>query len=65
MNNNVQDQALAGFTAGLISTTILHPLDVIKIRFQGNINIYSTFINYNNGSNNNNKEEKGRIKQRK
>ncbi|CAO3613714.1 unnamed protein product [Cunninghamella blakesleeana] len=28
------DQALAGFTAGLISTTILHPLDVIKIRFQ-------------------------------
>jgi Mitochondrial carrier protein len=30
-----QDQALAGFGAGLVSTVILHPLDVIKIRFQG------------------------------
>ncbi|KAG2182116.1 hypothetical protein INT43_007043 [Umbelopsis isabellina] len=28
------DQALAGFGAGLVSTVILHPLDVIKIRFQ-------------------------------
>ncbi|KAJ8651831.1 hypothetical protein O0I10_012595 [Lichtheimia ornata] len=28
------DQALAGFGAGLVSTGILHPLDVIKIRFQ-------------------------------
>ncbi|KAG2224785.1 hypothetical protein INT45_005309 [Circinella minor] len=28
------DQAVAGFGAGLVSTTFLHPLDVIKIRFQ-------------------------------
>ncbi|ORX62711.1 mitochondrial carrier [Hesseltinella vesiculosa] len=28
------DQALAGFTAGMISTTFTHPLDMIKIRFQ-------------------------------
>ncbi|CAO3643947.1 unnamed protein product [Cunninghamella echinulata] len=28
------DQALAGFGAGLVSTAILHPLDVIKIKFQ-------------------------------
>ncbi|KAG0172945.1 hypothetical protein DFQ28_008501 [Apophysomyces sp. BC1034] len=28
------DQALAGFGAGLVSTVILHPLDLIKIRFQ-------------------------------
>lgn len=32
---SLQDQALAGFGAGLVSTGILHPLDVIKIRFQG------------------------------
>ncbi|KAI8367530.1 mitochondrial FAD carrier protein [Radiomyces spectabilis] len=28
------DQALSGFGAGLVSTIILHPLDLIKIRFQ-------------------------------
>ncbi|GAA5812664.1 hypothetical protein MFLAVUS_006121 [Mucor flavus] len=28
------DQALAGFGAGMISTALLHPLDLIKIRFQ-------------------------------
>ena len=28
------DQSLAGFTAGGLSTLILHPLDLIKIRFQ-------------------------------
>ncbi|KAI8085000.1 flavin-adenine dinucleotide transporter [Halteromyces radiatus] len=36
------DQALAGFGAGLISTTILHPLDVIKIRFQVDAAKHST-----------------------
>lgn len=29
------DQAVAGFTAGLVSTLVCHPLDVIKIRLQG------------------------------
>ncbi|CAO3594263.1 unnamed protein product [Absidia cylindrospora] len=33
-NSTHTDQALAGFGAGLVSTAILHPLDVIKIRFQ-------------------------------
>ncbi|CAO0799189.1 unnamed protein product [Mucor circinelloides] len=28
------DQALAGFGAGMVSTALLHPLDLIKIRFQ-------------------------------
>ena len=28
------DQAIAGFTAGFTSTAILHPLDLIKTRFQ-------------------------------
>ncbi|RKP11266.1 mitochondrial carrier domain-containing protein [Piptocephalis cylindrospora] len=28
------DQAVAGFTAGLVSTLVCHPLDVIKIRLQ-------------------------------
>ncbi|KAI8074273.1 mitochondrial carrier domain-containing protein [Gilbertella persicaria] len=28
------DQALAGFGAGIASTTFLHPLDLIKVRFQ-------------------------------
>ncbi|KAG1050061.1 hypothetical protein G6F43_007641 [Rhizopus delemar] len=30
------DQALAGFGAGMVSTAFLHPLDLIKIRFQVN-----------------------------
>ncbi|KAF9915756.1 hypothetical protein BX616_005455 [Lobosporangium transversale] len=30
------DQALAGFTGGAVSTICLHPLDLIKIRFQVN-----------------------------
>ncbi|KAJ3314491.1 hypothetical protein HDU76_002396 [Blyttiomyces sp. JEL0837] len=29
------DQGLAGFLAGAVSTAILHPLDLIKTRFQG------------------------------
>jgi hypothetical protein len=29
------DHALAGIGAGAIATLILHPLDLIKIRFQG------------------------------
>ncbi|OZJ03895.1 hypothetical protein BZG36_03953 [Bifiguratus adelaidae] len=28
------DQALAGFSAGMVSTGILHPLDLVKVRFQ-------------------------------
>ncbi|KAI8341437.1 mitochondrial FAD carrier protein [Chlamydoabsidia padenii] len=36
------DQALAGFTAGIVTTTLLHPLDVIKIRFQVNPEKYAT-----------------------
>jgi solute carrier family 25 folate transporter 32 len=28
------DQAIAGFTAGAVSTIILHPLDLLKTRFQ-------------------------------
>ena len=30
------DQAVAGFVAGAASTLALHPLDLIKTRFQGN-----------------------------
>ncbi|KAI8816697.1 mitochondrial carrier domain-containing protein [Fimicolochytrium jonesii] len=30
------DQALAGFTAGAVSTVLLHPLDLVKTRFQLN-----------------------------
>jgi solute carrier family 25 folate transporter 32 len=30
------DQSLAGFLAGACSTTILHPLDLIKVRLQVN-----------------------------
>ena len=29
------DQAISGFTAGAVSTAILHPLDLVKTRFQG------------------------------
>lgn len=29
------DQALAGFSAGAVATITLHPLDLIKTRFQG------------------------------
>ncbi|KAI7869072.1 mitochondrial folate carrier protein Flx1 [Spinellus fusiger] len=32
------DQAMAGFSAGMVSTLILHPLDLIKIRFQVQVN---------------------------
>lgn len=28
------DQALAGFSAGAVSTVLLHPLDLVKTRFQ-------------------------------
>ncbi|KAJ8327606.1 hypothetical protein BDV3_003409 [Batrachochytrium dendrobatidis] len=30
------DQAISGFTAGAVSTAILHPLDLVKTRFQVN-----------------------------
>jgi solute carrier family 25 folate transporter 32 len=30
------DQALAGFTAGAVSTLILHPLDLLKTKLQAN-----------------------------
>jgi hypothetical protein len=39
----LQDQALSGFGAGLISTAILHPLDVVKIRFQGKVKSHALF----------------------
>jgi hypothetical protein len=29
-------EAAAGFTAGLVATTVLHPVDLIKVRLQGN-----------------------------
>jgi solute carrier family 25 folate transporter 32 len=29
------DQAIAGLTAGTVSTFILHPMDLIKTRLQG------------------------------
>jgi len=33
--NPALDQAIAGFGAGAVSTIVLHPLDLIKTRFQG------------------------------
>ena len=33
----VFDHALAGIGAGAIATLILHPLDLIKVRFQGTL----------------------------
>ncbi|KAI8977071.1 mitochondrial folate carrier protein Flx1 [Mycotypha africana] len=35
------DQALAGFGAGMVSTALLHPLDLIKIRLQVDVARYS------------------------
>jgi len=35
VNNVKYEYMLAGFTGGVSSTLILHPLDLIKIRFQG------------------------------
>lgn len=31
---DAQDHAVAGFTAGTVATLIMHPLDLIKVRFQ-------------------------------
>ncbi|KAJ3222859.1 hypothetical protein HK099_001823 [Clydaea vesicula] len=47
--SNAVDQAISGFIASFISTGILHPLDLIKTRFQvnesGRMKTYSTFMN--------------------
>lgn len=48
----LQDQALSGFGAGLVSTAILHPLDVIKIRFQGKTQRSSFFLCLNGNHSN-------------
>ena len=29
------ENLVAGFSGGLLSTIILHPLDLVKVRFQG------------------------------
>ncbi|KAJ3018627.1 hypothetical protein HKX48_002771 [Thoreauomyces humboldtii] len=34
--SSATDQALAGFTAGAVSTAVLHPMDLVKTRFQLN-----------------------------
>jgi hypothetical protein len=33
--SRARDQAVAGFLAGSVTTIVLHPLDLIKTRFQG------------------------------
>lgn len=37
-------ETVAGFTAGVISTLCLHPLDLIKTRLQGMIAIVLLFL---------------------
>ncbi|RIB00536.1 mitochondrial carrier domain-containing protein [Gigaspora rosea] len=41
LGNPALDHAVAGFTAGAVSTIILHPLDLIKTRFQADDSIKS------------------------
>ncbi|KAF0441188.1 mitochondrial FAD carrier protein [Gigaspora margarita] len=41
LGNPALDHAAAGFTAGAVSTIILHPLDLIKTRFQADDSIKS------------------------
>ncbi|KAI8912950.1 mitochondrial carrier domain-containing protein [Powellomyces hirtus] len=38
--NIATDQALAGFTAGAVSTVLLHPMDLVKTRFQCKFSYY-------------------------
>ena len=43
--SNVRWEHLAaGVTGGVVSTVILHPLDLIKIRFQGKLNKNPSFV---------------------
>ncbi|CAG8703640.1 4943_t:CDS:2, partial [Cetraspora pellucida] len=41
LGNSALDNAVAGFTAGAVSTIILHPLDLVKTRFQADDSIKS------------------------
>ncbi|CAG8594318.1 11309_t:CDS:2, partial [Dentiscutata heterogama] len=41
LGNPALDHAVAGFTAGAVSTIILHPLDLVKTRFQADDSIKS------------------------
>ncbi len=37
---------MAGITAGAVTTLCLHPLDLIKTRFQGEFNLVSFLFSY-------------------
>lgn len=39
--------AIAGFTAGAVTTCIVHPLDLLKVRLQGT-SMFSRFIYFSN-----------------
>lgn len=43
--SKAMDQAVAGFVAGAVTTLLLHPLDLIKTRFQGPYHLsWDTYI---------------------
>ena len=43
---NVQyEHLVAGISGGVASTLLLHPLDLMKIRFSGKVEIFSAFLN--------------------
>lgn len=54
LGSKSMDEMVAGFTAGAVATLLLHPLDLIKARFQANtarshpIHLGSTSIAFRN-----------------